>query len=169
MNLNFVQIIGRLTAKPELRMTPNGSQVASFRVANNRTWKDKQGQKKEEAEFHSVVAFGRTAENIATYFEKGDEIFIQGRLKTSSWDDKNGGKRYKTDIIAEKFDFGQKARQNASQGAKMPIAEPGRPAAKVPVRSSAKSKAPVEEDIPVIEDEDYGPDEGGIDVKDIPF
>jgi single-strand DNA-binding protein len=104
-----------MTKKPEVRVTPNGTKVASFSVASNRVWKDANGQKQEEAEFHNVVAFGRTAENIERYFDRGDEIYIQGRLKTSSWEAKEGGKRYKTDIIAERFDFGQKARANASQ------------------------------------------------------
>lgn len=113
MNINLVQICGRLTRTPENRTTQNGSIVASFSVASNRSWKDKQGQKVEETEFHNVVAFGRTAEVISQYFLKGDEIYIQGRLKTSSWDDKQSGqKRYKTDIIADRFEFGQKAKAN---------------------------------------------------------
>lgn len=114
MNLNLVQIAGRLTKRPEVRATPNGTQIASFSVASNRVWKDQAGQKQEETEFHNVVAFGRTAENIARYFDRGDEIYIQGRLKTSSWE-KDGQKRYRTDIVAERFDFGQKARANATQ------------------------------------------------------
>lgn len=113
MNLNLVQICGRITRDPEVRTMPNGTQVASFSVASNRTWKDQQGQKQEEVEFHNVVAFGRQAEIIQQYFHKGDEIYVQGRLKTSSWDDKNGGaKRYKTEIVLEKFEFGQKSKKN---------------------------------------------------------
>ena len=117
MNLNLVQICGRMTANPELKNTPNGTVVGKFSVASNRTWKDKNsGQKKEEVEFHNVVAFGRTAEVIGQYFLKGDEIYIQGRLKTSSWDDKQSGvKRYKTEIVADKFEFGQKSKANQGQ------------------------------------------------------
>ena len=113
MNLNIVQVCGRLTKQPELKTTQNSKQVASFSVASNRSWKDQSGKKVEEVEFHNVVAFGRTAEVIAQYFAKGDEIYIQGRLKTSSWDDKQTGqKKYKTDIITDRFEFGQKAKAN---------------------------------------------------------
>ena len=114
MNLNNAQVIGRITKTPEVRMTPSGLKVVSFSVATNRVWKDKQGQKQQEAEFHNIVAFGRTGEIIAQWFNQGDEIYIQGRLKTSSWDDKTGAKRYKTDIIAERLDFGQKKQQGAT-------------------------------------------------------
>ena len=112
MNLNKVQVIGRLTKQPEVRITPTGVQVASFSVATNRSWIDKIGQKQEETEFHNIVAFGKLAEIIAKWFAKGDEIYIEGRLKTNSWQDQSGVKKYKTDIIAEKFDFGQKVKKN---------------------------------------------------------
>ena len=108
MNLNLVQVIGRITKQPELRTTPGGVTVGSFGVASNRQWKDKNGQKASEAEFHNIVAFGRTAEVIAQYFNKGDEIYIAGRLKTSTWKAQDGSNRYRTDIVAERFDFGQK-------------------------------------------------------------
>ena len=117
MNINLVQVCGRITRNPEMLNTQSGTQIAKFSVASNRTWKDKNsGNKHEEAEFHNVVAFGRTAETIAQYFSKGDEIYIQGRLKTSSWDDKQSGqKRYRTEIITEKFEFGQKSKTNQEQ------------------------------------------------------
>ena len=116
MNLNLVQICGRMTADPEAKTLPTGTMLAKFSVASNRNWKDKStGQKKEEVEFHNVVAFGRTAEVIVQYFNRGDEIYIQGRLKTSSWEDQQGSKRYRTEIIAEKFEFGQKSKANAER------------------------------------------------------
>ena len=148
MNINLVQICGRLTKTPESRTTQGGVVVLSFSVATNRTWKDKEGQKQEETEFHNVTAFGRTAEVISQYILKGDEIYIIGRLKTSSWDDKETGKkRYKTDIIAERFEFGQKSKANQG-GQENP--EPSR--GKVS-----------DEDIPVVEVD------GEVDVKNIPF
>jgi len=116
MNLNIVQICGRLTRKPELKSLPSGTKVASFSVASNRSWKGNDGQKKEEVEFHNVVTFGRTAEVIVQYFNQGDEIYIQGRLKTSNWE-KAGVKHYKTEIVGEKFEFGQKSRANSDGGA----------------------------------------------------
>ncbi len=117
MNLNLVQVCGRITRDPEVVTTQNGTQITKFSVASNRVWNDKNsGNKHEEVEFHNIVSFGRTAEIIAQYFNKGDEIYIQGRLKTSNWDDKETGqKRYKTEIIAEKFEFGQKAKANQDQ------------------------------------------------------
>jgi len=149
MNLNLVQICGRLTKKPEMRTTPTGINVLSFSVASNRNWKDKEGQKQEEVEFHNVTAFGRTAEVISQYFQKGDEIYIQGRLKTSSWDDqKSGQKKYKTDIIAEKFEFGQKARANQGQ-------EQG--------QDEAPKSQITNDEIPVVDADEE------INVKDIPF
>ena len=114
MNLNLVQVCGRITRDPELVTTQNGTTITKFSVASNRVWKDKNsGNKHEEVEFHNVISFGKQAETIAQYFNKGDEIYIQGRLKTSSWDDKETGqKRYRTEIIAEKFEFGQKSKAN---------------------------------------------------------
>lgn len=118
MNLNLVQICGRLACKPELKTTPGGLVIANFSVASNRSWKDKQGQKQTETEWHNIVAFGKTAEVINQYFDKGDEIYIQGRLKTSTWDAKDGSKRYKTEIMTERFDWGQKARGSENRGQK---------------------------------------------------
>lgn len=113
MNLNMVQICGRLTRDPEVKTTPNGKQVSSFVVATNYSYKNQAiGEKVEEVEFHNVVAFARTAEVIAQYFSKGDEIYIQGRLKTDKWEDKEGRQHQRTQIIADKFEFGQKSKSN---------------------------------------------------------
>lgn len=107
MYLNKVLLYGNLTRDPELKALPSGSQVANFGLATNRTFKDKSGAKQEATEFHNVVAFGRTAEIIAQYCKKGRPIFIEGRLQTRSWDDKeNGKKNYRTEIIVDTFQFG---------------------------------------------------------------
>lgn len=107
MYLNKVILYGNLTRDPELKALPSGGQVANFGVATNRTFKDKNGQKQETTEFHNVVAFGRTAEVIGQYFKKGRPIFVEGRLQTRSWDDKEGGKKnYRTEIVLENFQFG---------------------------------------------------------------
>lgn len=109
MNINRVIIVGRITRSLELKTTTGATMVLNFSVATNKNWKDKDGNKKEDTQFHNVVAFGKTAEVIAQYFVKGQEIMVEGWLKTRSWDDKNGGsKRYATEIILEKFDFGAK-------------------------------------------------------------
>lgn len=100
-DLNKVMLIGNITKDPEIRTIPSGQQVASFSIATNRTWKDKDGGKKEQAEFHSIVAWGKLAEIIGQYCKKGMKIYIEGRLATKAWDDQNGVKKFKTEIIAE--------------------------------------------------------------------
>lgn len=102
MDLNKVQIIGRLTRDPEVRTTPGGKSVCSFSVATGFSWTDQSGQKKEQTEFHNVVAWGKLGDIIGQYMKKGRQIYIEGRLQTTSWDDKTSGqKRYKTEIVAE--------------------------------------------------------------------
>ncbi len=110
MNFNQIIIVGRITRDIELRATKSGGDVASFGVATNRNWKDKDGEKQSEVEFHNVVAFGKVAEVLEKYFSKGDEIMVTGYLKTSKWESKDGAKRERTEIILEKFEFGQKKR-----------------------------------------------------------
>ncbi len=107
MYLNKAFVYGNLTRDPELKALPSGSQVVSFGVATNRVYKDKNGQKQEATEFHNIVAFGRTAEVIGQYMKKGKPIFIEGRIQTRSWDDKETGKKnYRTEIVCENFQFG---------------------------------------------------------------
>ena len=109
MYLNKVQVAGNLTRDPELKALPSGSQVTSFGVATNRVWKDKNGEKQEQTEFHNCTAFGKTAETIAKYFTKGKPIYVEGRLQTRSWD-KDGVKHYRTEIVVDNFQFlGDKA------------------------------------------------------------
>lgn len=109
MNFNKVFILGNLTRDPELRNTPTGQSVVSFGVATNRVWFDKNRQKQTEAEFHNVVAWGKLAEIVSRYLSKGKLVFIEGRLKTRTWEDQSSGqKKYKTEIIAEKMQMGPK-------------------------------------------------------------
>jgi single-strand DNA-binding protein len=110
MYLNKAIIYGNLTRDPELKSLPSGSAVVSFGVATNRTWKDKDGSKKEQTEFHNIVAFGRTAEVIAQYMKKGKPIYVEGRVQTRSWEGKEDGKKqYRTEIVCETFQFGPSA------------------------------------------------------------
>jgi len=107
MNVNKVILVGRLTRDPEIRTTPSGQTVATIGLATSDRWNDKSGQKQETTEFHNIVAFGRTAEVIAQYVKKGRPIFVEGRITTRSWDDKESGKKnYRTEIIVENFQFG---------------------------------------------------------------
>ena len=107
MYLNKTQIIGNLTRDPEQASLPSGVVVSKFSLATNRTFKNKEGEKQEEVEFHNVVAFGKVAEIIGQYCKKGKQIYVEGRLKTSTWEDKDTQKKmYRTEIIAENFQFG---------------------------------------------------------------
>lgn len=118
MYLNKVLLYGNLTRDPELKALPSGSQVAEFGIATNRVYKDKNGTKQEEVEFHNIVSYGKQAEVIKQYLVKGRPIFIEGRIRNRSWDAKDGsGKRYRTEIIVENFQFGPSATPRTQNGA----------------------------------------------------
>lgn len=100
--VNKVIIIGHLGADPELRALPSGSSVANLRIATTESWKDKQsGEFKEQTEWHSVSLFGRTAEVAGEYLVKGSQVYIEGRLQTRKWQDKQGNDRYTTSIVGQ--------------------------------------------------------------------
>lgn len=101
MNLNKAMIIGNLTRDPETRTTPQGTTVTTFSVATNLVWNDANGQKQEKVEFHNIVAWRKLGEICAQYLTKGSKIYLEGRLQTRSWDDQNGVKKYRTEIVAE--------------------------------------------------------------------
>ncbi len=100
-SLNKVQLIGNLTAEPEVRETPNGQKVATFSVATNRKWKDASGMLQEEVEYHNCVAWRGLADIAEQYMHKGKKVYVEGYLKTRSWDDTAGVKRYKTEIVSD--------------------------------------------------------------------
>lgn len=109
MYLNKAIIIGNLTRDPELKALPSGTQVATFGIATNRVWRDKNGARQEAADFHNVVVFGRQAETSAQYLKKGQTVLVEGRIQTRSWDDKTSGqKKYRTEIVADRVQFGPK-------------------------------------------------------------
>jgi len=102
--LNKVHLIGNLGRDPEVRTTPSGQTVANFTVATSRRWKDRDGNRQEKTEWHSVVCWGRQAEIAGQYLTKGKQVYIEGRLETRSWEDKtHGDKRYRTEIICDNF------------------------------------------------------------------
>src|SRR3989344_2757360 len=105
MYLNKALIYGNLTRDPELRALPSGSHVASFGVATNRVYKDKEGRQQEATEFHNIVVFGRQAEVAGQYLKKGRGVLIEGRLQTRSWES-DGRKNYRTEIVADRIQFG---------------------------------------------------------------
>jgi single-strand DNA-binding protein len=131
MYLNKAIIIGNLTRDPEVRALPSGMQVASFSVATNSVWKDKDGNKKEDTQFHNIVVFGRQAETAAQYLKKGQSVLVEGRMQTRSWDDKTSGeKKYRTEIVADRVQFGPKAGAMGGAPADVPSASPKKGAAK---------------------------------------
>lgn len=101
MDLNKVQIIGRITQDIDLRQTPNGQSVTTLSVATNRNWTDGAGMRQEQAEFHNVVLWGKLAEISSQYLAKGRRVYLEGRLQTRSWEAQDGSKRYRTEIIGE--------------------------------------------------------------------
>ena len=117
MNLNKVTLIGNITKDIELKSLPSGMKVSSCGLATYRTSKDKEGNKQEQAEFHSIIAFGKQAETISQYCGKGDQLYIEGRLQTRSWDKEDGTKAYKTEIVLENFQFGNKIEKKETKTA----------------------------------------------------
>jgi single-strand DNA-binding protein len=102
--VNKVILIGYLGRDPEVRSTPSGQPVASFTLATSRRWKDKNGQRQEQTEWHQIVVWGKQAEIAGQYLTKGKQIFLEGRLQTRSWDDKQTGeKRYRTEVVCDNF------------------------------------------------------------------
>jgi len=165
MNLNKAFVVGRLTRDPEQRTMPNGRQVSNFGIATNRIWTDREsGKKQEQVEFHNIVAFGKLAEICNQYLNKGQLILIEGRIQTRSWDDQDGNKRSRTEIIAETMQMGPKAGGGRTEG----ISEPSEAIEEVQVEeidekpNGKKSKKPAKS-------RKNNPDEEEINVKDIPF
>lgn len=102
LNLNRAMILGNATRDAELRTTPNGKSVASFAVATNRRWSDREsGETREEVQFHEVVAWGKLGEIADMIVKKGTKVYVEGRLQTRSWEGQDGAKREKTEIIAD--------------------------------------------------------------------
>ncbi len=109
MYLNKSYILGNLTKDPELKSLPNGTKVCNFSLATNRSFKDANGAKQESVEYHNIVMFARLAEIGGQYLKKGQSCLIEGRIQTRSWDDTNGGgKKYRTEIVADSMQMGAK-------------------------------------------------------------
>jgi single-strand DNA-binding protein len=169
MYLNKALLYGNLTRDPELRALPSGQQVASFSIATNRTFKNKEGQTQDQTEYHNVVAFGRQAEVIGQYMKKGRPIFVEGRIQTRSWE-ADGKKNYRTEIVIDSFQFGPQAAGAAGMGGGAP-AGASRPANTNSAESHSAPAGPDQAD-------DFGAQGGGegiqypddeINPEDIPF
>jgi len=131
MDLNKVMLIGRLTRDPEVRTTPTGQNVASFSIATSFNWTDQQGQKKEQTEFHNVIAWRKLADIIGQYLKKGSQVYIEGRLQTRSWDDKTSGqKKYRTEIVVDNMIMLGRPGAGGAAGSSepsMPLGKPEQP------------------------------------------
>jgi single-strand DNA-binding protein len=159
MDLNKAMIIGRLTRDPELRTTPNGMNVCKLGIATSYAYNNKQtGQKVEQTEFHNVVLWSKLADIAAQYLKKGTQVYLEGRLQTSTWE-KDGQKHYKTEIVADNMIMLSRAQ---GTGSTAPSAGGYSPAASKP---QAAEQAFVPEELPTIQ-QDGGED---INVEDIPF
>jgi single-strand DNA-binding protein len=99
-SVNKVILIGNLGADPEVKYTPSGIAVANFNIATTEQWTDKSGEKQERTDWHRIVAWGRTGEVCGEYLHKGKQVYVEGRLQTRSWEDKEGIKRYTTEVNA---------------------------------------------------------------------
>lgn len=100
-SVNKVILVGNLGRDPEVRYTPNGDAVANYSIATTETWKDKNGMRQEKTEWHNVVMYRRLAEIAGEYLKKGSQVYIEGRLQTRKWQDKQGNDRYTTEIVAD--------------------------------------------------------------------
>jgi single-strand DNA-binding protein len=103
--VNKVILVGNLGVDPEMKYTPSGAGVCEFRLATNESWMDKAGQKQERTEWHRIVVWGKRGETCAKFLSKGRQVYIEGRLRTRSWEDQTGNKRYMTEIIADDVQF----------------------------------------------------------------
>jgi len=116
-SLNKVLLIGHLGADPESRFTTSGNAVATLNIATNESWRTSEGDIKDRTEWHRCVVFGKLAETAAEYMKKGQLVYIEGRLQTRSWEDKDGVKRYTTEVICDSFTMlGKKSPSNLKEG-----------------------------------------------------
>lgn len=134
-SVNKVILIGNLGRDPELRYTPGGQPVATFTLATTDRWKDKEGQLQDRTDWHNIVVWGKTAENTKEYLKKGRQVYVEGRIQTRSYDDRDGNKRYITEIVAQRVQFLGRREESAAGGPAVAEAEP-------------EPQAAVDEDVP---------------------
>lgn len=151
-SVNKVILIGNLGRDPEVRYTPSGSAVCNVSLATTRNWKNKDsGDKVEETEWHRVVFYDRLAEIAGEYLKKGRPVYVEGRLKTRKWQDKDGVEKYTTEIVAEQMQLlGSREGQGQGDGEGAPRAAPQRPAAagKPAAAKSSTGFDDMDDDIP---------------------
>src|SRR5258705_13675567 len=128
-SVNKVILVGNLGRDSELRYTPGGAAVATLNLATTEVWNDKGGQRQEKTEWHRIVRWGKQAESLPEYLTKGEQIYVQGRLQTRQWDDKDGNKKYTTEIKADRITLlgggGGGARGASTERSSAPMAPAG--------------------------------------------
>jgi single-strand DNA-binding protein len=150
-SVNKVILIGNLGADPETRFLPSGDAVANIRMATTDVWKDKSGEKQEHTEWHRVAFFGKLAEIAGEYLKKGSPVYIEGRIRTRKWQDKEGQDRYSTEIVADRMQLlgsrggGSEAMAREPKAA---AAEPGGGGAKPAAKKGGASFDDMDDDIP---------------------
>jgi single-strand DNA-binding protein len=153
-SVNKVILIGNLGRDPETRYMPDGAAITNISVATTDTWKDKQGEKQEKTEWHRVAFFGKLAEIAAEYLKKGSQVYVEGRLQTRKWQDKDGNDKYTTEIVADRMQMlGSRQGMGGGDREAPPDREPAgaaaRGAAKAPAGKAAGGKFDdFEDDIP---------------------
>lgn len=184
MNLNKAFVLGNVTRDPEVRALPSGQQVTNFGLATNRFYTDSLGQKKQDVEFHNIVTFGKLADISSRYLKKGSMVLVEGRIKTRSWQNSQGVKQYRTEIIAENIQLAPKSMAGGGENRPFSNPEPqtpniqNPPTEEIPVieenyPNPASPDAPTlasnsnEEELKTASSEQNAADE--IDVRDIPF
>src|SRR2546429_9824550 len=142
-SVNKVILIGNLGRDPETRYATGGDAVTNIRIATTDTWKDKAGEKQEKTEWHSVVFFGRQAEIAGEYLKKGRQIYVEGRLQTRKWQDKEGQDRYTTEIVADRMQM-----LGSREGSGAPVAaEPSERASAAEPRAGKSGGAPAKKNV----------------------
>lgn len=121
-SVNKVILLGNLGRDPETRYMPDGGAITNVSIATTENWKDKQGDKQEKTEWHRVAFFGKLAEIAGEYLKKGSQVYVEGRLQTRKWQDKDGADKYTTEIVADRMQMlgarGEQAEKRAEQPAK---------------------------------------------------
>ena len=146
-SVNKVILVGNLGRDPETRYTTSGDAVTNIRVATTDTWKDKNGEKQERTEWHTVVFFGRQAEIAGEYLKKGRQVYVEGRLQTRKWQDKEGQDRYTTEIVADRMQM-LGSRQGAGDAGAREAKEPAAAGEGKDAKKPAGKFDDMEDDIP---------------------
>jgi single-strand DNA-binding protein len=139
MSVNKVILIGNLGKDPDLRYTPGGKAVASFSLATSERWTNQEGQKQENTTWHNIVAWGKQAEVMKEYLAKGKQVYIEGRISNRSYDDKEGNKKYISEVVVQNFSFIGSKDSGSSGGSSRPVPEEA---------SAQTAPADAEDDLP---------------------